>query len=128
MIGSSASERNSGVTWHSEVDPVTPGVTWHSEVDPVTPGVTCHPGIAYVTSRVTCLATAGQCRGCDAWVTSSFPGCTLARNFGVTGCILARNFRVTGRKENHVYLAVTSQVTVSGFGIQVSRELWSYVT
>ena len=43
------------------------------------------------------------------------------------GCILARNFRVTGLKENHVPLAVTSQVTVSGFGIQVSRELWSYV-
>ena len=32
---------------------------------------------------------------CDGWITSSFPGCILARNFGVTGCILARNFRVT---------------------------------
>ena len=53
-FSSSASYRNSGITWHSETDPVTPGVTWHSEIDPVTPGVTCHLEIVYVTPTATC--------------------------------------------------------------------------
>ena len=63
---------NSGVTRHSEVDPVTPGVTWLSEVDPVTPGVTGQSEVAPVTPGVT-----GRSR--DSWSYGS--SANYPRNF-----------------------------------------------
>ena len=67
-FSSSASYHNSGITWHSETDPVTPGVTWHSEIDPVTPGVTCHLEIVYVTSTATCHPEQCVRKGCQKHV------------------------------------------------------------